>query len=288
MTRLQSATRRIEFATRAIKEIRAGRVSDGGISKLKGTWKREREIKHLGDGGTQRADLVLHPKYGQVVRKNARSGIINPGVVTRSAKRIKAMQGVLGHDGGFAKVHSIKPNGISYHEYVPGETKVKPKTMQFLRDEYDRAENARDWARVDRVRAAITRASNRELPPTASQKELIDRLNKRGYNVHDLTPRNMIGNKVVDAEVRRKGDPHQRIGPAKDYPHYRVFKGKGKAKAKATKGLDFNKAFQAHEAEVASRVARKLNTAAAVALPVIGGAAAYAYHRHRKHKQDAA
>lgn len=236
--------RLVEFKTRTARE--AEKLSPESIDRLQGVWGRERFIRRVGSGGSQNADLVLHPVHGVVVRKSARDGIVNREVVAKAAKRMQAAQQQLGASG-FAKVHQVDPDGISFHEYVPGKTAARTKTIKWVTGEIDRVNHpagtraargrspeqvyspsprdiARheavlkknpDWgqygysvrnARGDRLQKIREWAVDKELKKTAGQSKIADHLKKQGYFVGDLTGRNKVGNKFVDYEIFHGSD----------------------------------------------------------------------------------
>ena len=266
---LSSTSPLIQLSTRALREAAAGRLPLSGLEKLKGTWKAERLVKRVGQGGTQNADLVLHPDHGIAIRKSARAGITSREEVSSHAEKMMEAQKETGTSGGFAKVFDVQPKGLSYHEYVPGETQARSKwgTGTWIKKEMERLkargpdhkrlfkptekdtaalerlkkkEPGGSWtnpigdviyAREQRLTKASRKLSHTEVPRTAEQKAMIEHLKKKGMHASDLTRRNMINGKAVDYQVESEGGSRlpTRWSSAADNPEYSVFRERKKS-----------------------------------------------------------
>jgi hypothetical protein len=104
---------------------------------------RERFIKTLGEGSASKADLVMHPEHGLVVRKSVLQPTTIP--VKDIAKhpsiniydRIRQYQGAYG-PSNFAKVHSVDPDtGLIFQEYLPHKTLHQEVSAQFPNEQVE-------------------------------------------------------------------------------------------------------------------------------------------------------
>ena len=85
----------------------------------------ERFIRSLGHGMEHQADLVVHPQHGIVVRKSPLGGVPIQQYTDREQQFIDAWQrahAATGHSQDIGRVHGITPSGISFHEYVHGQS----------------------------------------------------------------------------------------------------------------------------------------------------------------------
>jgi hypothetical protein len=301
----------IEFGVRAVREIAAGRLSPSAISRLQGIWKGERLIKRVGSGNTQNADLVLHPKHGLSIRKSARDGIVNQDYVAEGAKHVQQAQRELGSSSGFAKVYEIGNNGVSYHEYVPGRTLAAGKmykTWPFLKKELEEVNHKRfiptarsryrhakwmnkefpngylgqppsdSYIQDQILRGIKSKIFNRNVRRTPEQQNLIRHLEKKGAHVTDIVPRNVIGNKIVDVDVKGVGNQQAlQIGSTSEYPAYRAFKDRKWAEPEIATMQSTSRRKKAPERSIVPYVAG----AGAVGI----GAGAYLATRKKKEEQ---
>ncbi|NDE15832.1 hypothetical protein EBZ80_12965 [bacterium] len=289
-----------EFATRAAKE--AENLSAESQKKLKGVWQGEREIRRVGSGGTQNADLVLHPRHGVVVRKHARAGIMNPESVSVHAARMKDAQDRIGPKG-FARVYEIAPGGVSYHEYVKGSNdaaKVK-KRSEWVAKEWQKVDESREWtptkrdkerakkadgnARADRslrLAKASGHINMRELKATKDQEAMMDYLDKKGYFTRDLRPANKVGGKFVDYQVEHPDDKYTMKSTDSAYPAHKVFKDRPRpAKPPAPPTLaERLSRYKAQKRNV--RIKVKGRALIAAGLATAAGAGAVGYNRTRR------
>jgi len=174
-------------ATRAIKMLRAGKLSPESIKKLLGIWKRERFVKNIGEGAEHMVDLVLHPKYGLVVRK-ARHDLTTFESLSKAAKnrlwrRISALQ-KQGKLKTIVHTHKVTPEGIMFQEYIRGKNLIealKPRTKKLVLN-YLKSSNPQKRTKAFRIWDTLFQ---REYKLTPAQQQDINLLKKEFYDIFD-------------------------------------------------------------------------------------------------------
>ena len=117
-----------ESATKYIKLIREGKLSDAAIAKIVKTHGKEKFVKELGRGAEGVADVVLSPRFekGIGVRKayDPKGQFFTNRLFLKKHKIWKAV----GDTPSYAKYYGKHEKApITYHELVKGETGVNPK-----------------------------------------------------------------------------------------------------------------------------------------------------------------
>ncbi len=225
-TASQIATDVVEKAAarREIKELRKGVLGPKELARLVAnnrSMRNEREIKFLGSGATMKADLVMHPEHGFVVRKHVRYPTHVKDIATHPNvdiyNTIKKYQDKHG-PSGFGRVHQVDPRtGLVFQEFVSGPTLLdermatKKRTMDFLDREELKAKRTTDkfrrgglrstgdyadefytaaqrGERVKTLRKRIWRLKMKSVPFSSlsrEQQKLVDFLRKSYPNVYD-------------------------------------------------------------------------------------------------------
>ncbi len=189
---------------------------------------KTREIANLGSGGSQIADLVVHPKGGAVVRKTPILRNWRRETTSDAIHRAIDQRGFWNHIGEVSQgkgqfAHLKGYDGpINYHQYSPPKRKEGGKAIV---DKYRRLQKERDslvmearkrpWtperrplyqklSRVDE-RTDIQYSHIHNLPPKldAETEAILAKVREEYPSVWDLRHSNFVGNKIVDLEPRR-------------------------------------------------------------------------------------
>jgi len=218
--------------SRFIKEIAKGNLSPSAIDRLKGLVSNPKEVKRLGHGGEQIADLVLHPQHGLAVRKIPILDSTHPkhlmDSLSAEKERVdlwKHTKKITGGKGDFAHLLSrVAGKPVSYYEYSKPHAKEmhsridtlykqKHKAFEDLenkrwpaegdRIDFDEASH-RKYVRADKHRSRV-RAMFQTQPKLSPETEQhLEKLKAKYPGLHDMRHANFIGGKIVDLS------PHMR------------------------------------------------------------------------------
>jgi len=183
-------------------------VKDGRLAK------RTFQIKTLGEGATQKADLVMHPTFGLAARKVTHGATLHPDDL---ARRNQFLRRVSQDDvKSFAKLKGFEHEGYplrqrTYMEYVPGEhpkSKAGPETWKEISrgipdlDARLRAGDLR-WEDIRRLHYIGKHRLNPELNTQLKGDLRKVRRFGFGHDVNDVAVNNIVDNKIVDADTRQ-------------------------------------------------------------------------------------
>ncbi len=207
-----------EAAPRWIKEIRKGRLGAKSLKRLKGI-SGVREVKRLGHGGEQIADLVFHPKHGLSVRKTPLLASGHPKDVAyqreSARKRLRLWKDIFKHRGAgkhFARVLEGK-GPVSIHEYIPSKLKRPPleqragkllkkieamsssKMKRLGVDKYYEGGHAEVGGA--RQRRVLKHVSGRA-PLHPEAEKILASVKKKHPGLHDIRRPNVIRGKLID------------------------------------------------------------------------------------------
>ena len=236
-------------AVRWAREIAKGNLSAASLGRLRELRLPTRQIKALGAGGEQVADLVFHPTHGLSVRKVPLTWSRDPRELadrsTEAARRMSLWKDTDKYPG-FAKMLGSE-GSVSYHEHVPPGVKelgprldrifdtlgplIKKREKQFrtLRNEYEVSKSEKVDKKLDELVEAMRRndvrrgklmglAMRRGVVPKETQLALTE-LKKKYPGLHDVRPANIHRGKIIDispdVSVRTsylvEGDPLRRL-----------------------------------------------------------------------------
>ena len=186
-------------------------VKDGKLAK------RVFEIKHLGEGATQKADLVMHPTFGLAARKVTHGATLEPSDL---ALRNNFLRRVSQDDvKSFAKLKGFEHEGDAvrqktYMEYVPGEhpkSTVGPETWGEIMGKAKKMgiDKPKPIWEVSREQMDYIRYANRHRmsPELGTQMRKDLRKVRRfglGHDVNDVAVNNIVGDKIVDADTLQR------------------------------------------------------------------------------------
>ena len=205
---------------RWVRELAGKGLSSAAMGRIQKLGLPEREVKPLGMGGEQVADLVFHPKHGLSVRKIPRTVSALPQELTartKDAERRHAFWREAGEHPGFARFFGSE-GPVSHHEYVPpGHKEVGPRLDNLLRKMHKRSKvlerrlkrpdggdevmlrdalstlNKRRTAIYDRAMGAAS------LSPEGASS--LKKLRKKYPNLYDVRPANVHQKKILDASL---------------------------------------------------------------------------------------
>jgi hypothetical protein len=214
-------------APRWIRELASGKMTTNAAARLMGKVPdKVREIRQLGHGGEQVADLVFHPSHGVVVRKvplveSAAIPAIRReiGVTKRRMGLWEDLKRITGGKGEFAHIKEQSGRGglTSYYEYSTPHAREfgprLPEAYEKARARTDRLFEARDELprgsaaskaihlkamSSDRRQQAIREMMHRQPPLSPETEATLGQLKKTYPRLHDIRPANIVGGKLVD------------------------------------------------------------------------------------------
>lgn len=189
-------------SVRWAREIAKGKVSSKNLARLKKLRLKTREVRRVGTGGEQVADLVFHPKHGLSVRKIPRTYSTNPGEVRAAGKWAKGRARFMEEASkfpGIAKQLGHK-GSVSYHEYVPpGKKERGPR----LRDIQQRllARKGKNSKRLDKIVDEIYAPAKL----SKSTQDSVKKLREKYPRVNDIRADNVHRGKIIDVSANKDG-----------------------------------------------------------------------------------
>jgi len=224
--------------TRMITEIIRGGLGKGKIKRFisSAKYKHEKFVKHLGVGGSQKADLVLHPKHGLVVRKVPRHGVEIKDLIKSGdweANRWLMNLQKNRKTPGFAKIIEMNPKtGIYFQEYVPGET-VSDRYLKGVKSGSSRKLKALIGTKLSVLRKKLKSGA-------ISEEEYGRILDKKGkaYSIY----RRMVGRSMKGAKLTKEQEDMIKL-IKKEYPFAHDFRGQNiiiNPKTREKKLVDFS------------------------------------------------
>lgn len=143
--------------------------------------KKEMLIKSLGKGGLQKADLVIHPKFGPSVRKYHYRQGMNDNIREDYNDFFKYVSKK--HPRSFPLFKGYEGSGRlqkDYFEYVPGR-----EAKSDIHSPHYSTSNDNNYAKLSRN----------------LRKDIMSLSDRRNINLSDLTTSNIKGNKLIDPMI---------------------------------------------------------------------------------------
>jgi hypothetical protein len=197
-----------------IKKFRAGKLSEKSLNRVAKSVSKEREIKHLGMGQNQIADLVAHPRVGLSVRKIPKipPEIKNKQDIIRHAKdsiaKWRNIRKITDGGHGFAHLLTSKnKRSVGYYKYSPPSKNELGPRLDKLHKKFrndpaitDR-DNPRFWNVLKKMHKITEvqqsqKHGNRLLNQEASKN--LSKVKLQYPNIRDLRPSNISGGNIVD------------------------------------------------------------------------------------------